>query len=240
MQTDRLGQNPAEYLVPSPDRQVDQIFLEAIADEVIPCLRGPRVAELGVGDMVWTPKLVDRFDHVTSVDGSEVLLAEMQKRLAGRGNWRGVLSYFEDYAPDAPFDEVLATYVLEHVDDPAVVVRRAASWLKPGGRLHVVVPSALSLHRRLAVVMGKIGHEAELGDTDRRMGHKRCFTAIEMQRLLAEVGLRVVERHGLLTKVLPNAALAACSEVQLRAMVRLGRELPLDYAGAIYFVAEVP
>ena len=179
-----------------------------------------------------------RFADVTSIDGSAELLASLQRKLTGK-RWAPVVSLFEEYKPDQPFDTVLATYVLEHVDDPLLIlglVRRM--WLKEGGRLAVVVPHALSLHRRLAVKMGLTFYPGELGDTDRRMGHKRCLTCYEMEKLIVDAGFEVLEKKGMFTKVLPNSMLVHCTDEQLRGMFELGLELPIEYSAAIYFLAE--
>lgn len=227
-----------EYLSPSADRRVDQRLVEMVADYIIPKLTGNRILELGVGDQVWTPKLLERFVDVTSIDGSAELLAAMGSRLAGK-KWTPVQTYFEDFESERGFDTVLITYVLEHVDDPSLILNRARRlWLRPRGRLAVVVPHALSLHRRLAVRMGLASYCGELGETDKRMGHKRCLTWHEMEKLIVDAGFRILERRGMITKVLPNSMLVHCSDEQLRGLFDLGLELPMDYAAAVFFLAE--
>ncbi|AFY90198.1 class I SAM-dependent methyltransferase [Chroococcidiopsis thermalis] len=240
--TRELEQITVEYLSPTPDRGVDQKVLDLVSDLVISRLDGDRILELGVGDRIWTPKLIDKFADVTSVDGSSGLLAAMQQDLASRldsKRWTPVCSLFEDYQPDRTFDTVLATFVLEHVDDPGLILQMARqNWLKPGGKLAVVVPHALSLHRRLAVKMGLATYPGELGETDRRMGHKHAFTCYEMEKLLVGAGFQIVEQKGMFAKVLPNSMLAACNDKQLRGLFELGLDLPIEYSTTIYFLAE--
>jgi 2-polyprenyl-3-methyl-5-hydroxy-6-metoxy-1,4-benzoquinol methylase len=223
-----------------PDRRVDQKFIELSADYIIPRLRGERILELGAGDRIWTRKLVERFEHVTTVDAAGEILRAMRERLAGHSNWTGVVSYFEDYyQPQERFDTVVATGVLEHVDDPLVVLQRARThWLRRGGQIAITVPHALSLHRRLAVVMGLSTHPGQLGEADRRLGHQRCLTCFEMDRIILEAGLKIVERKGLVTKLLPNALMTQCSGEQLKGMFDLGLELPIEYAASLYYLAE--
>jgi len=38
-----------------------------------------------------------------------------------------------------PVDEVLAAHVIEHCEDPLLALRHMRSWLRPSGRLHLVV-----------------------------------------------------------------------------------------------------
>lgn len=228
-----------EYIQPTPDRVVDRKLLDFISDYVIGRLEGTRVLELGVGDQVWTSKLVKRFADVTTVDGSARLLEVTRQRLQN-SSWTSVHALFEEYTPEERFDLVLATYVLEHVDSVEVILERARQhWLVPGGHIAVAVPHALSLHRRLAVKMGLVGHVSVLGETDARMGHHRCLTWQEMEAYLVNAGFEVLERKGLFTKALPNNLLTACTDEQLKGLVELGLELPIEYSAAIYFKARV-
>jgi trans-aconitate methyltransferase len=236
---DALSRFLPVYFDLTPDRIVDRKSIEFVADFVLSRIHGDRILELGVGDQIWTSKLVERFPDVTTVEGSAELLDALRKSLGPTTNWHGVLSLFEDFRPDIPYDVVLATYVLEHVDDPAQILQLAHDyWLKPKGRLAIVVPHALSLHRRLAVTMGLQNYPGELGDTDRRAGHKRCLSFCEIEKLLSTQGFKIVEKKGLWTKVLPNAMLTHCSDEQLSGMFRLGLELPIEYSGTLYYLSE--
>jgi len=239
-----LEQISSQYLTPTADRSVDQKMMMFVADHVIGSLPAAdgRVLELGVGDQVWTPMLLAKYRDVTTVDGAASLLDAMGQKLAGTesaSRWHPVASLFEDFIPETLFDLVLVTYVLEHVDDAKAVIKQARKrWVRAGGLLAVVVPHATSLHRRLAVHMGLARNPAELGDSDRKLGHKHCFTHVEMEALLIDAGFKIREKRGMFTKVLPNSLLTACSDAQLKGLFDLGRELPIEYSAAIYFLAE--
>jgi SAM-dependent methyltransferase len=49
--------------------------------------------------------------------------------------------------PDASFDAILCTEVLEHVEEPLRAVDELARLLRPGGRLLLTVPAACRVHR---------------------------------------------------------------------------------------------
>ena len=57
--------------------------------------------------------------------------------------------------------------------EPVQLLRWVRTWLQPTGRLHVVVPNADSLHRRVGVAMGALGRVDELSERDRRFGQLR-------------------------------------------------------------------
>jgi len=54
-----------------------------------------------------------------------------------------------DSIPDASIDLITMFHVIEHVDDPAAVIRRLAAWLAPGGVLAIETPNIDSLDARL-------------------------------------------------------------------------------------------
>lgn len=237
---DRMHERDAdnEYLNPMPDQQVDRFLIACIADVIVPRLRGPRVLEMGVGHRVWSPKLLARFPSVTTVDLSARLLDRLRSEVSGTG-WTGICSAFEEFSPEELFDSVVCTYVLEHVDDPLSMLVRVRGWLRAGGEVAIVVPNGLSLHRRLAGKMGLLQTPTDLGATDRRLQHRRCFTPVQVENLITAAGFRVTERCGLLTKALPNSLLVHCTPEQLRGLVLLGMDLPLELAAAVYWRAEV-
>ena len=52
--------------------------------------------------------------------------------------------------------------LLEHVVNPADILQKAASFLKPGGRFIVHVPNGESINRKIAVKMGTLLNLEEL------------------------------------------------------------------------------
>ena len=72
--------------------------------------------------------------------------------------------------------------------DPVGVMRRIASWLLPGGRLHVVVPNSASLHRLLGVEMGILSAPDDLSERDKAYGHRRVYGHEARRRVRAALG----------------------------------------------------
>ncbi|MBK8286574.1 MAG: methyltransferase domain-containing protein [Ahniella sp.] len=115
----------------------------------------------------------------------------MVKRFRSRFDLPGfdiVTNYFEDFDTDECFDHINMGFVLEHVDGPALIVRRFKNFLKPGGAIFAAVPNCEALYRR-------IGHAAELlpdltvlSDGDRQFGHQRYFSVDTFTRLFVEAG----------------------------------------------------
>lgn len=53
-----------------------------------------------------------------------------------------------DY-PDSFFDFITFSAVLEHLYDPSIAIKKALKWLKPGGLIHIEVPSSKYLIPRI-------------------------------------------------------------------------------------------
>ena len=65
-----------------------------------------------------------------------------------------VCSYFEEFDPVRTFDTIVMEHVLEHVDDPKLVLEKAKKWAHKNSIFIIGVPNSESLHRLAAVKMG--------------------------------------------------------------------------------------
>jgi 2-polyprenyl-3-methyl-5-hydroxy-6-metoxy-1,4-benzoquinol methylase len=199
-----------------------------------PWLRGPRGLELGPAEGLMSRELAAAFDHLTVVEGSSTLLAE----IPAAANLTKVHALFEDFAPREPFDTVVAYYVLEHVADPEALLRRIRGWLAPGGRLIVGVPNAASLHRLAAVKMELLASPDELNPRDLALGHRRVYAWPQLAEQLERAGLRVVARLGVFLKPLANAQIEAqWTPAMIRGFYELGKDFP-DHAADLVAVCE--
>jgi SAM-dependent methyltransferase len=97
------------------------------------------VLEVGCGDGSFTADLANQFSNVTAIDISAGQIAENAARLPGiKFKQHDVSETFP--FPDASFDVIWCSEVLEHLFEPSFALREMHRILKPNGRLLVTVP----------------------------------------------------------------------------------------------------
>jgi 2-polyprenyl-3-methyl-5-hydroxy-6-metoxy-1,4-benzoquinol methylase len=93
-------------------------------------------------------------------------------------------------------------FILEHVDDPAGILRRYRRFLAPRGKMFVAVPNAEALNRRLGHMAGMLDDMAALSANDAALGHKRYYTVSTLAAQLSEAGYRIDGMEGIYLKPL--------------------------------------
>jgi 2-polyprenyl-3-methyl-5-hydroxy-6-metoxy-1,4-benzoquinol methylase len=196
--------------------------------------RGGRVLELGYGDGLVTAALAGVDCRLTLVEGAKALVdrARVQHPQVTTAH-----ALFEEFQPASAFDLVVASHVLEHVDDPRAVLRRMASWLAGSGKIVVVVPNRNSLHRQLAVLMGLQPQLDTLSKRDLMVGHQRVYSLDGLLRDVAAAGLKCDEVRGFFLKVLPNSMMLDYADDLLRALNAISASLPAELMANIAVIA---
>ncbi|MFU2207847.1 class I SAM-dependent methyltransferase [Solidesulfovibrio sp. C21] len=216
-------------------REKQRRLIEAFA----PYMRGNNALELGVADGEMSVRLAAFFPRLTIIDGSKLHLEQAKARLAaaGHGQVTAVHALFEEYAPTERFDAIFMAHVLEHLDDPVAVLRRAASWLTESGRIFCAVPNANSLHRHIGVKLGQLERIDSLHAQDILVGHQRVYVPDSLRRDVAAAGLRRIKFGGLMVKPLSNRQMNDWPQEILEALFAISEEFP-EICSEIYVVAE--
>nr|MBK9651682.1 class I SAM-dependent methyltransferase [Bacteroidota bacterium] len=111
-------------------------------------------------------------------------------------------SYFETFTPDKKYDAIEMGFVLEHVDDPLLVLKKFKNFLNDKGTMFIAVPNAKSLHRLIGHHAGLLPDMYKLSKYDLELGHKRYFDLDSITNLATEAGLRVTMQRGLMLKTI--------------------------------------
>lgn len=226
------------YISPSPTIDVDKELGDRVADLILHKIPvNSRVLEMGVGHDSYTARTISRFGHSYIVEGSSRL-----------GNWISnsygadvtvYQSNFETFAPEEGFDVVLATNVLEHMDDPVACLSRVALWLNTGGgRVFVQVPNARSVHRLIGVELGLLKSPLDFSESDVIVGHKRVFVEETIERVFKESGFcfdPVKGRLPTFVKFLANAQMADYTDLEINTLFSLAKNTPLNFQGSLLY-----
>ena len=194
------------------------------------------VLELGCGEGRITEFLATRFYRVDAVEPTERAFKIAVERTADLKNVDINQMFAEDWHDERTFDCVVATGVLEHVQNVEKFLSVVKRSLKKDGLFILTVPNASSLHRRIGLKMGLISRLDELGALDQRVGHYRYYDFNSLTADLNANGLLVVSARGILLKPLPFGELEKLNGEYLDALFELGNELP-DLCAEIFVVA---
>jgi SAM-dependent methyltransferase len=183
--------------------------------------------ELGVGHGYSTRIFGSHFDRHVIIDGSPKIIEKF--RLENPDLKADIVEgFFEEFDTDELFDVICMGFVLEHADDPEVLIRRFTRFLKPGGSLFVTVPNAESMHRRIAFAAGIMQDMFALGAGDLQLGHQQLFSVASLTALFERCGLDVVVSEGLFFKPFTTGQIQQLelSEPILRGMMEVGVGYP--------------
>jgi len=120
-----------------------------------------------------------------------ITFAEDEARIARQRLSHVIVANLDTYTPESSlgkFDAVICSHVLEHLLDPARLLRSVASHLNPGGRLLVALPNVLHWKQRLLLLRGHFKY-TEGGTMDST--HLHFYDWDTAQHLVTSAGFRV-------------------------------------------------
>ena len=198
--------------------------------------------ELGSFKGDFTQRLLSHFDDVTCVEASTVAIEQARRKLKDKVTFVNAL--FETVVLPKRYDNIVLTHVLEHLDDPVLVLRRVnAEWLAEGGRLFLVCPNANAPSRQIAVKMGLITHNAAVTPAEAEHGHRRTYALDTLERDAVAAGLQVRHRAGIFFKALANFQwdrllnTDLISKEYLEGCYKVGQQYP-DLCSSIFLLCE--
>jgi SAM-dependent methyltransferase len=142
-----------------------------------------RLLDVGCGNGELLVEAAARGFDVAGLDVSTHAVATTNARL---GRSVAVAGFIEDgVLPDASFDVLIATDVVEHTRDPHRFLAALHRALKPNGILLLATPDLASWHARL---MGRSWYEF-------KTEHLHYFTGATLETALVRAGFRGIERQ---------------------------------------------
>lgn len=177
------------------------------------------ILEMGYGDGILTSYLASR--HKTKLhllEGSEILAKKAKKH---HKNIVVINEFFENHKPKKKYDFIIASHILEHVDNPVLVLKKIKSWMHSKSLCIVHVPVRTSYHRQLAVIMKLQKKLDTLSKRDHVVGHQRVYSINSMKVDLKKSGFKIIEIKGFFLKFLPNSMMLNFSKNLIMALNKI-------------------
>jgi SAM-dependent methyltransferase len=162
--------------------------------------------ELGIGHGFTTLNFARHFRRHVVVEGSPAIISRFRSDNPDC-TAELVHTYFEDFDTNERFDTIVMGFVLEHVDNPRLLLDRYRKFLAPGGRCFVAVPNGESLHRRIGQAAGLLDDMMALGQSDLAFGHHRMYSTEVLREQVRLSGWEVLNMEGLFLKPLTTVQL---------------------------------
>lgn len=171
----------------------------------LPFLRTGPCLELGCHKGQFTKHLLGSFkeNQLTCVEASlealNVAKAEQSNEILF------IHETFEKVNLTSTYHNIVMTHVLEHLEDPILVLKRVRKeWLHEEGYFFLVCPNANAPSRQIAVKMGLISHNCSVTPAESKHGHRITYTLDTLERDAKDAGLDIVHRGGIFFKPLAN------------------------------------
>lgn len=201
-------------------------------------LHGKYLLDVGCGVGLLCSAFARFFEVVVGIDGSHKKILK-----ANDSNTHSNVTYietiFEDFNSGQSFDTILATNVLEHVENPTGFLKHLKRLLSPGGKIIITVPHALGIHKRIGKKMGLIDDFYKLTNEDIDKGHRRIHDKTKLIDDLTSASLEISLIEGIFLKPLSNSQMESWDINICDALYEIGKELP-DYCSSLLVVAYDP
>jgi 2-polyprenyl-3-methyl-5-hydroxy-6-metoxy-1,4-benzoquinol methylase len=168
----------------------ERILLDRIRDLLGELSKTPRILDVGCGAGLFFDAL-EQFGHVEGIESDPIAVEQS-------GQWRSRihLGDLDTFKANEPFDIILALDVIEHMDEPDVLLRHAGELLAPGGRILVTTPA----------------FEWLWTSHDRLNHHRKRYTAPEMRSLVRKAGLYPIDTQYLFQSLIVPKMLMRTAE----------------------------
>jgi SAM-dependent methyltransferase len=243
----RLDSHRASYTAEFPYYEENYLTHVAYAGRIAKmlCAIGAKsMLSLGIGHRVVAQRILDllsagALEKYVIIEGSPAIIAAFRSELGSLPRGLELIEgYFETFEYPYRFDLIEAGFVLEHVDDPALVLSRLRDFMVPGGRILIAVPNARSLHRVLGNMARLLPDLYALSQADLALGHQRYFDLASLTDLVHTCGYEVIRAEGLLLKPFTTAQLKSLNLTPAvwDALLEVAADYP-EIAHAIYLEA---
>jgi len=238
--TNALDQHLAAYAGGNIYDFDNQILLNWYPRRIALLSTGARsLLELGLGHGFSTDNFSRNFERHVVLEGSGAVIDNFRAKYP-QCKAEVIETYFEQFETEERFDLIVMGFILEHVDDPQLIIERFSRLLAPGGKMFIAVPNAEVMNRRLGQLAGLLPDIEALSENDLLLGHKRYYTVASVTAAVERAGCKVRRMEGIYLKPLATRqmlSLQLSGEI-IDALCELGLQYPELSCGILAEISE--
>ena len=207
----------------------NRLMLNWYAGRILDMAEKDSLLDLGLGHGITASRFAGKFRRYVVLEGSDKVIHRFKEKHPSEVQKIDIVkTSFETFQPIETFQNILMGFVLEHVDDPSLILDHFKPFLRADGFLLIAVPNAEALNRRYGYEAGILADITELSEFDRALGHQRNWGIARWQELIKSSGYVIEKCEGLFLKPITTQQLLALnlSESILQAMCKVGVEYP--------------
>ena len=152
--------------------------------------------ELGLGHGYTADIFGAHFEKHVVLEGSQAVIDNF-KKMHPDCTADIIHTYFEEFETNEKFDVIVMGFILEHVDDPLLILRHYRQFLAPNAKIFLAVPNAEVMNRRLGYLAGMLLDMSALSENDHLLGHKRYYTVESLTDEVTEAGYQIDRMEGI-------------------------------------------
>lgn len=212
----------------------NELILNWYPKRILEKVIGNSLLELGIGHGYTSLLFSKYFQKHVVIDGSKEIISNFKSN-NDTGHIEIIHSYFENFETTEKFDVIVMGFVLEHVDDPDVIIKNFKKFLNPNGKIFIAVPNSDSLNKRIGLEANLLQDMKELTAADLALGHQRIFDVNSLKELCLRNGFNVNKVEGIFLKPITTNQIKELklSKEILNAMLIVGVEYPELCAGIL-------
>jgi len=217
----------------------DHVVRRYMMRTLAPFFTNGKALELGCFEGETTKLYAERFDDLTVVEAADSLIEIARAKVPA--SVRFIHSTIETAELEPVYDSIFLVHTLEHLDRPVEALSRIRAWLRPSGKLFVVVPNANAASRQIAVKMGLVETNSSVTAGERAHGHRRTYSLDTLENDARQAGLKVESRGGVFFKPFANFQFdllmnnKVIDEGYLEGCYALGMQYP-ELSASVYLV----
>jgi len=219
----------------------NNIMLKYYPKRIIEKLSQGSFLELGLGHGYTIDEFLKHVDKYTILEGSNAVIEKFKSCEPDLFKKINIIeTYFENFETNEKYNNIIMGFILEHVENPDLILEKYKNLLTKNGKIFIAVPNAESLHRQIGFYSGLMDNLQRLSESDLLLGHKRYYNIKELKDLAQRHDMKISNIEGIFLKPFTTSQLKSLnvSSAIIKGMLDVGKKYP-ELSNAILMELEL-